>query len=415
MRKYIFTVIFLILLSVFSGCGEETVQPSESTEHTDIVEALPKKTFMVYMVGSDLESKGGAGTQDLEEMAASGVDTDSVNVLVYAGGTPYWHNEVAKADVHSVMKLTKDGFTVVHSAESSSMGESQPLTYFLDYAYTNYPADEYALVMWNHGSGPVMGYGMDILFNKDSLTLEEMKQAFEASPFKEDNKLSFIGFDACLMASAELASLMSDHADYLISSQEVEPAFGWNYSFLDGFGSKSTLDLADTVTESYLSSCEEYFEKKGYSDKDTTISCVDLSYAKELSNAINTLFSKATNTLENDYNKIVVNRTETRALGRATTGSEYDLVDLADMVKKLRPMYLEEADTLLDIIGKMVVYNRTNTEGCCGMSLFYPFFNKYYYTYSWEDVYSSLNVFPSYSNFLSKYGEIFLRRKTIEH
>jgi len=412
MRNYILTAVFLILLSMLWGCGTAEQQTPQSTESADGASA--KKTFMVYMVGSDLESRGGAGTQDLAEMAASGVNTDNVNVLVYAGGTPYWHNEIAKADVHTVMQLTADGFTVVHSAENASMGEAQPLSYFLNYAYTNYPADEYALVMWNHGSGPVMGYGMDILFNKDSLTLSEMQEAFEASPFQEENKLSFIGFDACLMASAELACLVGDYAHYLISSQEVEPAFGWNYSFLGSFEDADTLSLADTLTASYLASCEEYFAEKGYSDKDTTISCVDLSYAKDLSNAVTALFSKAADTVTDDYNKIVVNRTETRALGRATTGSEYDLVDLADMVKKLRPMYLNEANALLEIIDKMVVYNRTNTEGCCGMSIFYPFFNKYYYTNSWKDTYASLHAFSGYDAFLGEYSKIWLASDKVD-
>ena len=50
-------------------------------------------TLMIYMIGSDLESKGGAAVSDLWEIASSGADVSAVNVLVYTGGTTKWHNE----------------------------------------------------------------------------------------------------------------------------------------------------------------------------------------------------------------------------------------------------------------------------------------------------------------------------------
>ena len=36
-------------------------------------------------------------------------------------------------------------------------------------------------------------------------------------------KFDFIGFDACLMATAETALMLDQHADYLIASEETEP------------------------------------------------------------------------------------------------------------------------------------------------------------------------------------------------
>ena len=36
-------------------------------------------------------------------------------------------------------------------------------------------------------------------------------------------KFDFVGFDACLMATAENALMLTKHADYMIASEETEP------------------------------------------------------------------------------------------------------------------------------------------------------------------------------------------------
>lgn len=366
-------------------------------------------TFMVYMIGSDLESKSGAGTNDLAEMTESGVDTDKVNVIVYTGGAKKWHNDAVESDEdHCLLQLTAEGFETVATFEPSSMGESDSLTQFLNYSYENYPADEFALVMWDHGDGPVIGYGKDMLYDNDSLTLAEMCSALSESPFDSENKLSWVGFDACLMSSAELAVVWSDYADYMVASQEVEPAFGWNYQFLSEIVDLSTEELLKNVTATYLASCEEYFEDKGYEDREATLSCLNLSYAEDIRGAVNALFSKASDDIDDMYNELTVSRASTRALGRASTGSEYDIIDLADMAEQFSELYPEESEALLDSIEDMVVSNDTNADGLCGLSVFYPFYNKAYYEKTWGEVYGDLSVFDDYIEYLDVYSEVWL-------
>ncbi len=91
----------------------------------------------------------------------------------------------------------------------------------------NYPAEQYDLILWNHGGGAFFGYGFDETTN-DSLTLDELDQAFADSPFHDGNKLEFIGFDACLMANIETAHTLSPYANYMVASQESEPGSGWS-------------------------------------------------------------------------------------------------------------------------------------------------------------------------------------------
>jgi hypothetical protein len=44
---------------------------------------------------------------------------------------------------------------------------------FIIWGMTEFPAKKYAIIFWDHGSG-VNGFGRDILFNNDTLTLDEI-------------------------------------------------------------------------------------------------------------------------------------------------------------------------------------------------------------------------------------------------
>ena len=391
MRKILAAMLLLLLL--LTGCSRETEAP------------LPEKTtLMLYMIGSDLEAQAGAATRDLQEILQSGVDLSKVNVVVYAGGSPHWHNENTTPENHTLLWLTETGFQQVAAVPTSSMGEAGCLSNFLTYAHDNFPADQYALVLWDHGDGPVIGYGKDMLFDNDTLTLLEMEQALLDTPFA-DKKLSWVGFDACLMASAELCAVWADYADYLVASQEVEPSFGWNYSFLSQLGTADTLTVLRTLTDSYLESCLTYYEDRGYEPKDTTLSCMDLSRTPALEDAVNALFSAAA---ADSYHTVTARRVQTRALGRATTGSEYDLIDLRDLADQFADLFPQEAAQLRQALEEMVIANATNAEGCGGLSLYYPFYNKYYFQESWGALYRQLDVFPQYLRYLQSYEDTWL-------
>jgi len=394
-KRIVAVLIFAILLS---GCSKS--HPSAD---------MPSKTtIMLYMIGSDLEAKAGAATRDLQEIAESGVDTSLVNVIVYAGGSPYWHNDTASAEDHTLLYLTDNGFAEISAVPSFSMGDPNCLSAFLNYAYEAFPADQYGLILWDHGNGPVIGYGKDMLFGNDALTLPEMEQALKNTPFVTE-KLDWVGFDACLMASAELSSVWASYADYLVASQEVEPALGWDYSFLGQAGRTDTVILLQTLTSDYLNTCMEYYEDRGYEHRDTTLSCVDLSKATALQYAINDLFRAASANIAEDYNTLAARRVQTRALGRATTGSEYDLIDLSDLAQQLKDLYPQQAERLQQVLKNMVIANAANTENCSGLSLYYPFYNKYYFQDSWWESYEKLSVLPDYLNYLKEYQAIWLK------
>ena len=404
MKKITALLLCVILLFSITSCGKSSCITQNG-----------KTTLMIYMIGSDLESGSGSGTDDLIEIQDSGIDLETNNVVVYAGGTTKWENDTTSAENNTILSLNNDGYTVEQEEEQTSMGDPETLTGFLDYSVKNHPAEHFILILWDHGNGPLEGYGKDTLFDNDSLTLAEMSQALEASPFSENSKLDWVGFDACLMSSAELACIWSDYADYYVASQEIEPAFGWDYSFLKDLGKKETTDFLTEITDTYLDSCLAYYEKKNYKDRDTTLAAVDLSLASDMKEALNDLFSSASGHLSDQYDSLAASRVRTRALGRSSTGSEYDLVDLGDLAEQFKKDYPDQAQKLSDVIDEMIVCNTTNTQRLCGMSLYYPFFNKSYYENKWSEEYSEMDIFGSYVEYLSEYGDIWMDEDLMDY
>lgn len=76
------------------------------------------------------------------------------------------------------------------------MGKSSTLTNFIDFVTDKYNSDKYALIFWNHGGGPIYGFGVDETSDGDMLSILEITNALKKSKYLGSNKFEFIGFDA---------------------------------------------------------------------------------------------------------------------------------------------------------------------------------------------------------------------------
>ena len=130
-------------------CSEGRVSCASSAEEAvsdcggTAVNEKAKWTFMVYLDGDNNLST--AGDKDLSEMRAVG-STSDVNVVVEfdnAGnrGTNRYHVQRDGLDEH-----------VVSMGETDS-GSPEVLLDFIAWVAEEYPADRYALILWNHGGG----------------------------------------------------------------------------------------------------------------------------------------------------------------------------------------------------------------------------------------------------------------------
>ena len=182
-----------------------------------------KLTLMIYMCGSNLESEYGSASADIREIESSGFAKDDITVLVMMGGSKTWQIN-PDSDETVIMEIAAGRHRIVWRSGQLNMGSEETLTKLLDFGADKYPADDYALILWDHGGGPLEGVCWDELFSMDSLTLEELTGGIRSAYLMK--KLCWIGFDACLMGSAEVASAVAPYAEYMIASQETEPAAG---------------------------------------------------------------------------------------------------------------------------------------------------------------------------------------------
>ena len=352
-------------------------------------------TLMVYMCGSNLESGSGAATTDLMEMANSGYDVKSVNLIVMTGGTTQWSLGLP-TDALSIYQPGRGQLRMLYAFEDMSMGDPDALTALLDYGFERCPAKSYALILWDHGGGPLNGVCWDERYDGDSLTMAELCQALGQSPAARQ-KLSWIGFDACLMASAEVGHLISPYAEYMIASQETEPGTGWDYSFLQGIeGDADGAATGRRVVDSY-------FDHAGDA-AGLTLSLTDLSALADLSIAADTLFSDMEITGGN-YARYSYAARQTRAYGKAAVeGTGYDLFDLGSLIRQLASSDPDAAAEAEDALSRAVVYSRSGDGQSGGLSVYHPYENKSDYVGGWSDLYPQVGFSEGYDAYVERFA-----------
>ncbi len=183
-------------------------------------------TVFVYMNGSDLESEDGEATEDLCEMLAANISSQ-VNVLVETIGTKSWSKRLGIASDHTQRYKAEAGNLVLVDDSLGQLDCTSPdtLADFISWGAENYPANRYILIFWDHGAGPVYGFGYDEHQSEDSvLTIDEIQTAIRQSGIYFD----IIGMDSCIMSSLELCCAMYNYCDYMILSEDFESGYGWS-------------------------------------------------------------------------------------------------------------------------------------------------------------------------------------------
>ena len=185
-------------------------------------------TVMVYVNGSDLESEAGEATEDISEMIASGIGSN-VNVVIQTMGTKDWKDYGISSQTAQTYKIENGGLTLIRdNLGQLDCTSKDTLSEFIGFSKANYPADRYLFLFWDHGGGPVYGFGYDEWQSEDaSLTLAEMAAAFSEHG---DIHFDMIGMDCCIMASMETLYALAPYCKYALLSEDFESGLGWSYT-----------------------------------------------------------------------------------------------------------------------------------------------------------------------------------------
>ena len=346
-------------------------------------------TIMVYMCGTDLESRSRMATMDLSEMIGANIDESKVRVLVYTGGCSNWRNNIVSSSTNQIYQVAAGGLRAIQqNLGSSAMTDERNLGAFIKWCAANYPADRYGLICWDHGGGTLSGYGYDEKYpNSGSITADELPKALAEGGCKFD----FIGFDACLMATLETAIACEPYADYLIASEETEPGYGWYYTNwlaqLSQNSSADTLSFGKTLADTFV---QDNQQKRGGS---TTLSIIDLA---ELSGTVPESFSKFSAALaqmagSQNYRQVANARASSREFG---TSSGIDQIDLITFCDKLGNT---ESQQFAEVLRSIVKYNVTSRDmtNSRGVSIYFPY-RKMRYVNTILSTYSKMGLDSSY-------------------
>ncbi len=230
-----------------------TTIPTPTATPTTTPTGIAKWTFMVYIDGDNNLEPAAVG--DLNEMEMVG-STSSVNIVAEIDRIPGY--DTSNGDWTGTrryyVKKDYDPYVInsqlIQDLGELNMGNPQTLVDFVSWAVSNYPAEHYALVIWNHGGGfrKVTGYPIskDIAIddtNSDKITMGELSLALSRINSILGKKLDLLGMDACLMGMIEVAYEIKDYANVMVASEESEPLEGWPYDRL----------LADLVSNPSMS------------------------------------------------------------------------------------------------------------------------------------------------------------------
>jgi hypothetical protein len=276
-----------------------------------------KWTFMVYMAGDNNLSD--AGETDLAEMRKIG-STSEVNIIAQfdnAGnqGTRRFHVQ-RKGVKEKKWKLPE-----------TDSGDPKVLIKFVKWAVKEFPAERFALILWNHGGGWEPSE-LDKIARKAKTRSFSVREAAvrSASPLKKllfrtsvakiftagtaqerailcddgsghsldtlelgnvlletkntiGRPLDLLGMDACLMSNLEVAYQVRNFVRYIVASEESEPGDGWPYDLI----LRTLTTQPDIQPESLATEIvSDYIKSYENSSETVTQSAFDLSRMDEV-------------------------------------------------------------------------------------------------------------------------------------
>ncbi len=248
------------------------------------------------------------------------------------------------------------------SGDEVDMSDGDNLKAFLKWAKSRYHGYTYSvLTMSDHGGGPrnrdgkPRGRGViwdDTTGEGHFLETKELSQAISGAGFTGENKLSILGFDACLMASVEEAYEHRNVADYYVASLQLEQGNGWQYHhWIPQLTEVMTpAELGTILVKSYHESFDSLYSA------DQTLSCTDLSKMDDLKTAIDAL-GKAIND-----NNLVSDCKGYFEDSIHSGGTWATLYEVGDFVSKLSSTAVAtEANAVANVMKEAIVYSWADT------------------------------------------------------
>ena len=383
-------------VAVIVGLGACSFEPTPTAERgswTVLTYSIADTNLEPYMM-ADLEEIGEVGSSAdlslvaLVDRASDYTDVDTLGLGDWQGG--------------KLLEIGSVEATELDDLGDINTGDPQVLADFITRAITDYPADNYALIISDHGaSWP--GVGGDESSDEDSLTLAEINSGIADGLSGTDvAKLDLLGFDACLMATYEVASALAPLADRMLASQELEPGHGWDYTSL-GIVTEQGGATADELGAAII----DGFEAQAVAEDtatEITLSLVDLTAMPAVESALADFSSALTERAATVSPSVGRSLASALGFGRdPDPEQDSHMTDLAILAGEIGVDALDvsdQADDLVRAVNDAVIdkVDGQATKGATGLSIYFPPTSEYY-----NDDYSELGIDGGWYEFLKTY------------
>ena len=281
MKKNI--IYILLLCTIFTACKKD--KPSEN---------LPFRTVLLYLAANNnLSNEAYDNLNQLEDNIGN-IDGNLIIYTKLPGQNAALYQ--IKNNNGQRQKIKIKDYPIQNSSDANILRQ------VISEVQQSYPAQSHGLILWSHATGwiPTNISGIKLKsFGDDGGRKMDIKDLNNAIP----NKLDFIMFDACSMASLEVLYELKDKANYFIASPGEVIANGMPYS-------KIVNDLFTKGTQAYTTIAKKYFDHYNAMSgpyRSATISVIDATKLEELAQKTKQLIESQT-PLHNDYKRDQIQR-----------------------------------------------------------------------------------------------------------
>ncbi|MDY6787181.1 MAG: clostripain-related cysteine peptidase [candidate division WOR-3 bacterium] len=233
-------------------------------------------TIMVYICADN--NLVGAVNGDIDEIETAFTDDTDIDFIVQVDGMRYnstnrGYHDIDNSNITGTRRYClsptgnatsgKIDVSAVQDMGEVNMADPNVLIDFVDWAVTNYPANNYGLIIWNHGSGWMKNSDGDLIAEVYSpmtggtgeyVTVSSNNRGGVSDDTSEDmmsssdtdsewraamdgirgvlggNKLRFLGHDMCVMAYMETIWDERFVTEMIVASEANIAYYGWPYN-----------------------------------------------------------------------------------------------------------------------------------------------------------------------------------------
>ncbi len=369
-----------------------TPQPTNTTGSTgnNGTQATPQPaagadtwTVLVYLDGdNNLERDA---VKDFNEMERVGSD-DRVKIVVQLdrirGNGPDDDDSNGDWDTAKRFLVKQDDDRRKMNSEElddlgeQNMGDPQTLVDFITWGVEQFPAQHYALVIWDHGSSWA-GIAFDDSSDKKGISLPELDVALRTAQSQTGvEKFDLIGFDACLMAQIDVLQTIEPYGNVAVASAELEPNDGWAWDIwlnqLQAHPDQQPAAVAASIVDAY----QEYYKDKN--DDTVTLAAFELGKIGTVRDGLNTLSDAMIKGLDSSYQAIAEARSSVDAYSQPKP-EEFNAVDLGDFARLVGQQGAQgDVGPAAQALGKLIddariaEWHASFHDRSTGMSIFFP-------------------------------------------